>query len=749
MSPDLALSQSARLSGIVTDGSDGRPLEGATVTVLTLGNGEIAHGAATDGDGIYLIVGIEPGEYALAISFIGFETFRDTISFASNDVLTRTVALGEGEGELNEVVVQSERTEGMARVTGGHQRISPEDVELIPSPDISGDLSNYLSTLPSVVSSGDRGGQFFVRGGEPSQNLVLLDGITIYQPFHVLGFYSAFPSDIVDHVDMYAGGFGPKYSGRLSSVIDVASRSGNNRRFAGMGSISPFGAAGRLEGPVIPGLLSFIGSGRRSLVDRSGEYLYKEPMPLEFGDVFGKLNFVPSTRSTFSATGLHTFDRGELVPEVGETEAQEVRWTNDGLGLRWLALPHALPVSTEFLLSHARHTMQQGTASDTARQTEVRECRIALNATFFGNQTTTLAGWEVVFGKAQNDLGGKFQNLDRTSSNLFSYGFYVEPAFIVGDVHVHPGARLQFFNIRPAPYIEPRLRLFWERGIHHISAATGLYQQQIVGLTDRRDPANVFTAWTAIPRKEVNLGQGDQLLGGRVGRAIHVLLGYRATPLPWLEVSIESFYKSIENLFVGEWTGYPRLSTRLQPAEGRSFGFETRVEFNHDRIYGYVTYGYSNTEYAANSPAVDLWYGEEKLRYRPGHDRRHKVNVLLASEWRGFDVSLRWTFGSGFPYTRPLGFDGFALVDDTKSAWDLEHSRRALYERPFNAVLPTYHRMDVAIERTFSIGLAEASLQASAINAYNRRNLFYVDAFTLERKDQLPFIPSVGLQVSL
>jgi hypothetical protein len=744
--------QQARLSGIVTDASDGQPLEGATAALYTVTSGvegQLAHGAATDGDGIYLLTGIQPGRYVLTISFIGYESYRDALTLQEDAVATRTVALDEASGALAEVVVQGERQHGMARVTGGYQRIRPEEVELIPSPDISADFASYMTTLPSVVATGDRGGQFFVRGGEPSQNLILLDGITVYQPFHVLGFYSAFPADVVDRVDIYAGGFGPKYAGRLSSVIDVASRGGNNRRFAAMASASPFGAAGRLEGPIVPGRLSFLASARRSLVNWSGEEIYGEPMPFHFGDLFGKVQFVPSSRSTISATGLHTFDRGTLVPEIGETEPQEVRWKNDGFGMRWLGLPQALPVSAELLIGHSRHTMQQGSLADTVRETSVRSTRIALNATFFREGSTTLAGWEAVFANASNTLGGKFQNLEDSDAGLHSFGFYVEPELLLGGFHIHPGLRLQFFNIRIEPYLEPRLRIAWESGIHTVSAAAGLHQQQLVGLNDRRDPASVFTAWTAIPRSDARIGGGSDLLGGRIGRAVHALLGYRSTPRPWFEYSIEGFYKTLQNLFVGEWTGLPRLTTRLHPARGRSVGFEARVEINHDRAYGYVTYGYSNTIYEATAPSVALWYGEEGLRYRPGHDRRHKVNVLLASAWRGIDVSVRWIFGSGFPYTRPLGFDGFALVDDVKRAEDLEHSRRVIFERPFDSILPTYHRMDVSLQRSFRIGPAETTIQISAINTYDRRNLFYVDAFTLQRKDQLPFIPSAGLRVTL
>src|SRR5690606_6118441 len=134
--------------------------------------------------------------YLIQISFVGYHSRRDTLTFGSGEARTLTVALEPDAEALDEVVVEGERTFGGAHITGGHQRIRAAEIALIPAPDMSADLAGYLSALPGIVTTGDRGGQFFVRGGEPSQNLTLLDGIVVYQPFHVLGFYSAFPAEI-------------------------------------------------------------------------------------------------------------------------------------------------------------------------------------------------------------------------------------------------------------------------------------------------------------------------------------------------------------------------------------------------------------------------------------------------------------------------------------------------------------------------------------------------------------------------
>ena len=157
--------------------------------------------------------------------------------------------------------------------SAGVQGVKPADIERIPLPGISPDLASYLTQLPSVVSSGDRGGLLFIRGGSPPENGVYLDGMLLYQPFHILGFYSAFPSDLVSQAELYAGGFGTEFGGHISAVIDIATRTGNKRGFAGSASVSPFLAAAQLEGPVVPGSVSFLASFRRSLVEEVGSDL--------------------------------------------------------------------------------------------------------------------------------------------------------------------------------------------------------------------------------------------------------------------------------------------------------------------------------------------------------------------------------------------------------------------------------------------------------------------------------------------
>jgi len=738
-----ARAQNASIGGFVTDASSGQPLE--FVNVVFTAEGGTARVVTSGRDGSYVISGITPGRYVLNATYIGYTAFADTLVLAAGERRTIDIRLAPADRQLEEVVVESERTSGAARVIAGQQTVTPADLEMVPSPDVSADLVNYLTTMPGVVTTGDRGGQLYIRGGEPSQNLVLLDGIPLYQPFHVLGFYSAFPAEIMNRADIYAGGFGSRFGGRVSSVLDVISRSGNEHRFAGTFAASPFVSAASIEGPIVPGRFSFLGSIRQSFLEEGAEPLTGRRLPFKFGDGFFKIQGRLTSRSRISISGIKTFDRGIIGEDTGGVPPDEVRWENQGIGFRYVVLPKILPLTAVVNVTHSRLTSEQGPPGASYRMSSVQTTKVGIDASFVGKRINTDTGLTVEAIDLDSRISGLFQGLDLRASEFTAAAMYLEPEFRVGGgLRIRPGLRMQFYQVRFDPYVEPRVRVTWDRGMHHFSAATGLYYQEVVGLSDRRDAASVFTVWANIPRQE---SRTQDVRAGRLSRAVHAILGYRISPTPWLDLSIEGFHKEMDNLFVGEWTPFPRLSTRVQPASGHSSGFDVRAEFRPGRFYGFVTYGYARTIYNAEQEELIFWYGEERIRYRPAHDRRHQVNTLISTRLAGFDVSARWAFGSGLPFSRAIGFDGFVFLDDVRDLSKSPSTRRVIYERPYNGLLPTYHRLDLSVDRSFDLEPARITVQGSIINLYDRNNIFYLDVFTLQRVDQLPIVPSFGVKV--
>ena len=219
------------------------------------------------------------------------------------------------------------------------------------------------------------------------------------------------------------------------------------------------------------------------------------------------------------------------------------------------------------------------------------------------------------------------------------------------------------------------------------------------------------------------------------------------SPYPWLELSAETYYKQLNDLFIAEWTAYPRFTSRLQRADGRAMGIELRAEVRQPRLYGYINYGLSSVRYTSKQPSAELWFGSGNLEFRPPHDRRHQLNIVATTRVSAVDVSVRWNFGSGRPFNHVYGFDGFVLLDGIQDIFTVPDNQRVIYGQPFQGLLPTYHRLDISLEREFVFDKYILTAQVGVINAYNRRNLFALDLFTTERNYQLPIVPVAGLKI--
>ena len=738
-----AHAQTATLRGFVKDAGTGEALEGAAV-VLRDADGRLS-GAATDRDGYFIVPRTAPGGYGVTVSYLGYTPLRDTLYLAAGAFETRTFELRVSSVEGDEVVVEAQR-EGAADLgLAGLDVVRPADIERLPSPGLSPDLVTYLQAQPGVVSTGDRGGQLFVRGGTPSQNLVLIDGIPIYQPFHVIGFFSAFPADILASTDVYAGGFGARYGGRISSVIDVKARSGNNRRFAASASAGPFIVALRAEGPIVPGKASFLVSARESVIEPVAPRLLGRDLPYRFWDRFARLSTELGARTSASATLMQTYDRGNLSDLAAGRDTlaasdDAVVWKNRAYGARLLHLPEGVPVIAELTATFTRLDNAFGTRDAPERTSSIQTIGAGGSISYLLGTEEIEAGFAVRNVRLNYNLSGQFDNVAPGAEYLTEASVYLDAAIPVSpSFAIRPGIRGSAF--RGKLTAEPRVRAFLRPGgakaRHQFTAAWGLYRQDIEGISDRRDAGDVFTAWVASG------------VGADVPRAMHTIAGYGFRAGPAFSFEVEGYLKNLSNLLVPEFTSVPQFSTRLQPADGEVLGADVKVEGLRGPLYGSLAYGVSRVRYRARGGAVPVWYGSDALTYAPPHDRTHQVTATGQVSALGFDLSVQWSFGSGLPFTRSAGFDNFVLLDSLVDVRREPGVARVLYGRPYDARLPAYHRFDVSLDRAIRLpGRTELTLQAGLTNAYDRRNLFYLDLFTLRRIDQLPLIPSVGVKLS-
>jgi hypothetical protein len=725
--PAATLAQQSSIQGIVTSSSTGSPVEGVEVTVEADGQQPI--GTLTDRNGFYQIGGITPGTLLLRARNIGYLQHEQTLTLASGDRLTLNFALEPDPVALEGVVVSA--AAGATVRDLGRQRVTPGDLRLVPVPAGSGDLASYLQTLPGVTTTGDRGGQLFVRGGTAAENMVLVDGIPIYQPFHILGFFSVFPEDLVSSVDFYAGGFGARYSGRTSSVLDVGLRDGDANRLRAVGSVSPFLAEALVEGPAGPGF-SWIASVRRSLVEETSEALLGTRQPITFDSQLFKLTATDGDDLRCSLLALRTADRGRLDPV--ETDSY-VAWNNLLFGGRCVTQFERVLRLMEANFSYTSVDNAAVSRGSSSLHSNISRLQHDLHSTSMIWSIPVYLGFHMYAELTDFDLT-ELYGLQRGNGDIFGFGGYLEAALPIGRrIQVRPGVVL---TASPRAAVEPRIRASWEplgRSSEKLQGAFGLYRQDVIGTSDMRDVSSVFVAWLNAP-DDVPV------------EALHGILGWQQSLGGGVEWSVEGYYKRLRDVPVPTWRSEARFNTRLDRAEGEVYGADVRFEYTSPRFYGFAGYGYGWTEYEVSQEEFIAWYGDSVQRYHPPHDRRHQVNVVTRLDIGGFDASARWQLGTGLPFTRPLGFDeAFDYPADVHDLTTQRGTTRLILDRPFNGRLPIMHRLDISLQREFDLSLGRLTAQVGAINAYDRRNMFYYDLFSGRRVDQLPLAPYVSVTV--
>lgn len=743
--PGTALAQS--LSGRVIDSESQTGLPGATV--LLVKDGSRLTGQIADGNGTFRFPNLDAGTYVIEVSFVGYEVQRQSVDVPTVEPVE--IVLSPTRTFLEEVVVESQRGD-QDRYAAGLETIRPSDLARIPMPDVTYDLAGYLLTLPGVVSTGDRGGQLFVRGGTPTQNLVLLDGMRIFQPFHVVGFYSAFPADIIATTDVYAGGFNARYGGRLSSVIDIRTRNGNKERISGSVSVAPFVNGIRLELPVRKNEASLVLSARESVIDRIAPQVLGEELPFRFGDRFAKFHAFLNQTSSFTFTALRTSDTGNL--SVGDESASQddIRrstWKNEAYGGRYIYIPEDAAVMSELSVYYSSLESRYRQTAEDVREARVSELSLNIGFTYllglnqlnfgiFGNTNF----FDFSFGRGRSEV----------SSGVSSGGAFFEGRMVANEyLQLEPGIRIEAFSRGLRRTIAPRLRLLLLPGgtgsRHRLSVAWGRYHQQIVGLSNEQDVSDVFTVWTASPR------------GTPIPSAVHYIAGWQMRPLRWLELSVEGYRKELSDLSFPVFSDEVGVLAEFSQVDGRAEGVDVRAEITSRLVYFSATYGRARVDYVRRpqrSRSVFLaGTGQSillpRLEFNPPHDRRHQIGATLRITAGPWAFGTRWQFGSGLPFTQVNGYYTGVDIDEPGSTDFLLDRGTTLVSRaqPYGGRMPTYHRLDVTLEHKMFLSRADLTFQAGVINVYDRANIFEYNIFSGSRVDQLPLIPSIGLRVDM
>ena len=240
-----AVAQDNSIKGFVYEESTGEPMMFTNVYLRGT-----SFGGATNENGYFNINRIPDGRYTLLITSVGYDTIQETFNLSKGQSINRKYYMKETSQKLETVTITADKIEARTETKTSVITVTPKTITKIPSVGGQADFAQYLQVVPGVIFTGDQGGQLYIRGGSPIQNKVLLDGMVVYNPFHSIGLFSVFDTDIIRNADVYTGGFGAEYSGRISSIMDISTRDGNKKRLSGKLGANCFGAKVMIEGPL-------------------------------------------------------------------------------------------------------------------------------------------------------------------------------------------------------------------------------------------------------------------------------------------------------------------------------------------------------------------------------------------------------------------------------------------------------------------------------------------------------------------
>ncbi|MBN2730750.1 MAG: TonB-dependent receptor [Bacteroidales bacterium] len=745
------MAQTGTIRGFVYEQGSGEPV---IFTNVYLKGTSI--GASTDVNGYFSITQVPPGNYTLTITYLGFDTISEALSIKPNELITKKIFMTKNNGlNLRTVYISASAGEDSTQTKISVTKITPKDISKIPSFGAP-DLAQYLQVLPGVIFTGDQGGQLYIRGGSPIQNKVLLDGMVVYNPFHSIGLFSVFETEIIRNADVYTGGFGAEYGGRISSVMDITTRDGNKKSYHGLFGASPFGARLIFEGPIkkqkdTGGSSSFIIAAKNSYLSNSSKLFYtyvdSAGLPFDFRDIYGKISLNADNGSKINFFGFNFTD------DVLYRNIASFDWKAKGGGANFVVIPGATPTLLEGVMAYSDYKITLTDPSGLPKSSDISGFNIGLNFTYFVGKNDIKYGLEMLGFNTNFQLYNDAGRLVQQKENTTEIAAYLKYKATIGKLLFEPSMRFHFYSSLSELSPEPRLAIKYNVSPKfRIKAAGGLYSQNLISASSDRDVVNLFYGFLSGPENLQDEFDGREI-SSRLQKAQHLIFGFEFNPAKHLTANLEFYYKRFSQLTnlnrnkvyddIAEYYDKPDyLKKDFIIEAGDAEGIDLSLKYELERIYlwGAYSYGFINRY-------------DGIIEYPPHYDRRHNVNivgVLRLDDKQKMELSARWNFGSGFPFTQNAGFFPYLTFEDGMET-DIATSTEQLgilYDDYNAGRLPTYHRLDVSLKRTFYFSettILEANIGVT--NAYNRSNIFYFDRITNARVDQLPMMPSIDISL--
>jgi hypothetical protein len=767
----VLFAQKSTLSGYLKDAETGEALIGGRIYIDSL-----KIGVASNIYGFYSLT-LPNGTHDVMFSFVGKEPIKTRVILDQNVELDINLA---DNNTLEEIVVtgekkQQESTE-MSTVT-----LSMEKVKTLPVLLGEKDIIKTLQLLPGVQSGSEGSSGIYVRGGGPDQNLILLDGVPIYNANHLFGFFSVFNADAINQVKLVKGGFPAEYGGRISSVIDIRMNEGDMKKIHGEGSVGIISSKLMLNGPIIKDKTSFMITGRRTYIDLLARPIIKAANSQNgndqvtggyfFYDVNAKLNHIINANNRVYLSAYLGNDKFYVNSEydyINQTDSKTyieestggIKWGNKIVALRWNhKFNPKLLLNTTLNYSDYRFSTGFGLTSyeqgNQANPTQDFSFEYLSGITDFGGNMNFYyypsPKHDVQFGVGQtyhtfkpgvnqlklsdgsSDLDTSFGSA-RTYAHEF-YGYIQDDFSISKRLSLNAGLHFANFFVREKLYnsLQPRASFNFQLDDKSSLKASYAKTTQFLHLLTNTSIGLPTDLWVPVT-DSIPPQQGNQVA---FGYTRELPKGYR--------VGAEAYYKTMKNLieykegasFFGSNQNWEGL---VEVGNGYSYGLEMLFEKRTGKTTGWIGYTLSWT----NRQFANINNGEE-FPYR--YDRRHDISFVLTHKFNDkVDIGVVWVYGTGNAITLALQkYNSSGGVEFGES--EVNHiDQRNGYR------MPSYHRLDLGVNIHKPKKWGEATWSFGLYNAYNRQNPFYLDIGYLKNGNEkvlkqislFPILPSIS-----
>jgi hypothetical protein len=728
------------ISGIVKDVKNGETLTGTVIFSREFPQ----MATSSNAYGFYSLT-LPEGNYTIVTNYIGYQQIEQKIQLDKN--ISFNFTLSEKATTLKEVEVVGTLEDKNIRSTEiGVIKMDVKAIESVPVIFGEKDIMKTLQLLPGVQAVGDGNSGFYVRGGSVDQNLVILDEATVYNPSHLLGFFSVFNSDALKNVTLIKGGIPAEYGGRLSSIVDVKMNDGNANRYSVKGGIGIISSRLTIEGPINKGKGSFLISGRRTYIDQFFRFAPDSAFrtsTLYFYDLNFKANYTLGEKDRLFLSGYVGRDVFKFADRFG------FNWGNTTATLRWNhTFSGKLFSNTSAIFSDYNYAVYfRANASNTFTiNSSVRDFNLKQDYTFYANNKNTIKfGFNAIHHRfipadisANGSAAAFLDKIKIADRYAIESALYVSNEQSIGArIQVTYGLRYSLFN-----GIGPGVVFGYDQYGTVTDTTTYANGQSIVnygGLEPRFAARYTLTETSSIKASYMRTRQYMHFLSNTTSSTPvdlwvpssnivkpqigdQVSLGYfKNLKQNMFETSVEVYYKNMQNQI--DYRPYahlvlnPTVESQLVFGRGFAYGAEFFLKKAAGKLNGWISYTLSRSK--RQFPGVN-----NNTIYSARQDRIHSASLVLM-----YDPNPKWSFGLTWVYSTGNAVTFPAGKYQFENAFIPSYSDRNGYR------MPAYHRMDLSAtyyrKRTEKF---ESSWNLSIFNVYGHRNAYQI-AFQTDPND--------------